>query len=239
MARENRKYNELRNVEIIPNVNLYAEGSCLIKCGNTHVLCTASVDDKIPQWLKGEEKGWITAEYALLPRATHTRVNRETKGVSGRTHEIQRLIGRALRAVCDLSVLKDFVIHIDCDVLQADGGTRTASITGGFVALYIALEKMVKNEQITHNPLRESVGAISVGICNGKALLDLEYEEDSSAEVDANFVLTESGNIVEIQGTAEEKPFSKTAYLELMELAQEGINNLIIKQKEAIKNAKI
>ena len=239
MARENRKYNELRNVEIIPDVNLYAEGSCLIKCGNTHVLCTASVDDKIPQWLKGEEKGWITAEYALLPRATHTRVNRETKGVGGRTHEIQRLIGRALRAVCDLSVLKDFVIHIDCDVLQADGGTRTASITGGFVALYIALEKMVKNGQITHNPLRESVGAISVGICNGKALLDLEYEEDSSAEVDANFVLTESGNIVEIQGTAEEKPFSKTAYLELMELAQEGINNLIIKQKEAIKNAKI
>lgn len=239
MVRENRKYNELRNVEIIPDVNLYAEGSCLIKCGNTHVLCMASVDNKIPQWLKGEEKGWITAEYALLPRATHTRVSRETKGVGGRTHEIQRLIGRALRAVCDLSVLKDFVIHIDCDVLQADGGTRTASITGGFVALYIALEKMVKNGQITHNPLRESVGAVSVGICDGKALLDLEYEEDSNAEVDANFVLTESGNIVEIQGTAEEKPFSKTAYLELMELAQNGVNNLIIKQKEAIKNAKI
>ena len=239
MRKNERKRNELRNIEIIPDVNLYAEGSCLIKCGNTHILCTASVDDKLPSWLKGEEKGWITAEYSLLPRATHTRVNRETKGVSGRTQEIQRLIGRSLRAVCDLKILNGYVIHIDCDVLQADGGTRTASITGGFVALCIALEKMVKNNQIPYNPIKESIAAISVGICNDVNLLDLEYEEDSKAEVDANFVLTESGNIVEIQGTAEEKPFSKTSYLALMELAQEGVNNLIIKQKEAIKNAKI
>ena len=239
MRPSNRKFNELRNIEIIPDINLYAEGSCLIKCGNTHVMCTASVDDKIPAWLKGEEKGWITAEYSLLPRATKTRVSRETKGVGGRTHEIQRLIGRSLRAVTDLSVLNGFVIHLDCDVLQADGGTRTASITGSYVALYIALEKMVKQQQIPYNPIRESVAAISVGICNGTILLDLEYEEDSNAQVDANFVLTESGKIVEIQGTAEEKPFSKDEYLSLMSLAQNGINELINIQKEAIKNAKI
>lgn len=239
MRPSNRKFNELRNIEIIPDINLYAEGSCLIKCGNTHVMCTASVDDKIPAWLKGEEKGWITAEYSLLPRATKTRVSRETKGVGGRTHEIQRLIGRSLRAVTDLSVLNGFVIHLDCDVLQADGGTRTASITGSYVALYIALEKMVKQQQIPYNPIRESVAAISVGICNGTILLDLEYEEDSHAQVDANFVLTESGKIVEIQGTAEEKPFSKDEYLSLMSLAQNGINELINIQKEAIKNAKI
>ena len=239
MRTSNRKFNELRSVEIIPDVNLYAEGSCLIKCGNTHVICTASVDDKIPSWLKNEEKGWITAEYSLLPRATQTRVSRETKGVGGRTHEIQRLIGRSLRAVTDLSILNGYVIHLDCDVLQADGGTRTASITGSYVALYIALEKMVKQQQIPYNPIKESVAAISAGICNGTILLDLEYEEDSNAQVDANFVLTESGKIVEIQGTAEENPFSKDEYFSLMTLAQNGINELINIQKEAIKNAKI
>ena len=173
----NRKYNELRNIEIIPDYNMFAEGSCLIKCGNTHVICTATVDDKIPQWLKNEEKGWITAEYSLLPRSTKTRVSRETKGVGGRTHEIQRLIGRSLRAITDLKILNGYSILIDCDVIQADGGTRTASITGSYVALYIALEKMVKNKQITHNPIKEAVGAISVGICDNKPLLDLEYSE--------------------------------------------------------------
>ncbi|MBR5154663.1 MAG: ribonuclease PH [Alphaproteobacteria bacterium] len=239
MRKENRKFNELRNIEITPDVNLYAEGSCLIKCGNTHVICTASVDDKLPQWLKGADKGWVTAEYSLLPRATHTRVNRETKGVNGRTAEIQRLIGRALRSIVNLEALKDFIIHVDCDVIQADGGTRTASITGGFVALYIALEKMVKKGQIQFNPIKESVAAISVGVCDNINLLDLDYDEDSNAEVDANFVLTESGNIVEIQGTAERNPFSKNCYLELLELAQVGIDELINKQKEAIKNAKI
>ena len=235
----NRKFDELRNIEIIPDYNIYAEGSCLIKYGNTHVICTASVDDKIPQWLKNEEKGWITAEYSLLPRSTKSRVSRETHGVGGRTHEIQRLIGRSLRSITDLKVLNGFSIHIDCDVIQADGGTRTASITGSYVALYIALEKMVKNKQITHNPIKEAVGAVSVGICNNEILLDLEYEEDSKAQVDANFVLTESKKIVEIQGTAEENPFTKDEYLSLMELAYKGIEQLIEIQKGAIKNAKI
>ena len=235
----NRKFDELRNIEIIPDYNIYAEGSCLIKYGNTHVICTASVDDKIPQWLKNEEKGWITAEYSLLPRSTKSRVSRETHGVGGRTHEIQRLIGRSLRSITDLKVLNGFSIHIDCDVIQADGGTRTASITGSYVALYIALEKMVKNKQITHNPIKEAVGAVSVGICNNEILLDLEYEEDSKAQVDANFVLTESKKIVEIQGTAEENPFTKDEYISLMELAYKGIEQLIEIQKGAIKNAKI
>jgi ribonuclease PH len=203
------------------------------------VLCTASVDDKIPNWLKGEEKGWITAEYALLPRATQTRVSRETHGVGGRTHEIQRLIGRSLRAITDLKLLNGFSIHIDCDVIQADGGTRTASITGSYVALYLALEKLVKEQKIPSNPIREAVAAISVGICNNEALLDLEYQEDCHAQVDANFVLTENGNIVEIQGTAEEKPFTPEEYATLLKLAQKGISELINIQKGAIENAKL
>lgn len=239
MRTSNRKFDELRKVEITPDVNMYAEGSCLIKCGNTHVLCTASVEDKVPQWLKDGDKGWITAEYSLLPRATHTRVGRETHGVGGRTHEIQRLIGRALRAVVDLQKIKGYLITLDCDVLQADGGTRTAAITGSFVALSIALKKMVQRGLISNYPIRESVAAVSTGVYNGMLLLDLEYEEDSSAQVDANFVLTEYGQIVEIQGTAEGAPFSKKDYEALMELAQKGINELILKQKEALKNAKI
>lgn len=239
MRTANRKSDELRKIEIIPDVNIYAEGSCLVKCGNTHVMCTASVEDRVPQWLKDGNKGWITAEYSLLPRATHTRVNRETHGVGGRTHEIQRLIGRSLRAVVDLQKIKGFLITLDCDVLQADGGTRTAAITGSFVALSIALKKMVQHGLISSYPIRESVAAISAGICDGQILLDLEYEEDSSAEVDANFVLTEHGLIVEIQGTAEGTPFSKANYDSLLNLAQKGINELIAKQKEALKNAKV
>lgn len=239
MRNNNRTSDELRHIEIIPNCNLYAEGSCLIKCGNTHVICTASVDEKVPQWLKNEERGWITAEYALLPRATATRVSRETHGVGGRTHEIQRLIGRSLRSVVDLSVLKGFSILIDCDVIQADGGTRTAAITGSFVALYIALQKMVKNGKILYNPIKEFVAAVSVGICHNEFLLDLEYSEDSTAQVDANFVLTESGKIVEIQGTAEGEPFSQDDYLALMKLAQTGVLQLINLQKEALKNVEI
>ena len=239
MRSEDRKNNELRKIEIIPDVNIYAEGSCLIKCGNTHVLCTASVDDKIPAWLKDQNRGWITAEYSLLPRATSTRVNRETRGVGGRTHEIQRLIGRSLRSVVDLGALNGYTIHIDCDVIQADGGTRTASITGSFVALAIAINKMIKNNQISQNPIRESTAAVSVGICNGEFLLDLDYNEDSTAQVDANFVLTENGKIVEIQGTAEGEPFSRDDYANLMNLAYEGIEKLTTYQKEAIRNAKI
>lgn len=234
MRQNNRAYNELRKIEIIPDVNVYAEGSCLIKCGNTHVLCTATVDDKLPAWLKGGEKGWITAEYALLPRSTRTRVSRETKGPSGRTHEIQRLIGRSLRAVTDLNALKDYIINIDCDVLQADGGTRTASITGSFVALYIALQKMVRDGKIACNPIKEFVAAVSCGLHGDEVLLDLDYDEDSSARADTNFVLTESGKIVEVQGTAEGEPFDKEQFETLFALAQNAIADLIKLQKQAL-----
>lgn len=234
MRQNNRAYNELRKIEIIPDVNAYAEGSCLIKCGNTHVLCTATVDDKLPAWLKGGEKGWITAEYALLPRSTRTRVSRETKGPSGRTHEIQRLIGRSLRAVTDLKALKDYIINIDCDVLQADGGTRTASITGSFVALYIALQKMVRDGKIARNPIKEFVAAVSCGLHGDEVLLDLDYDEDSSARADTNFVLTESGKIVEVQGTAEGEPFDKEQFETLFALAQNAIADLIKLQKQAL-----
>lgn len=234
MRHDNRLENELRNIEISVNVNAYAEGSCLIKCGNTHVLCTASVDDKLPAWLKDGDKGWITAEYALLPRSTRTRVNRETKGPTGRTHEIQRLIGRSLRAVTDLSLLKGYLIQIDCDVLQADGGTRTASITGGFVALYLAIAKMLKEGKLEKNPICEFVAAVSCGLEDDTVLLDLDYEEDSSARADTNFVLTESGKIVEVQGTAEGTPFTKEQFEELFAMAQKGIAHLITLQKQAL-----
>lgn len=234
MRQNNRAYNELRKIEIITGINAYAEGSCLIKCGNTHVLCTASVDDKLPAWLKGGEKGWITAEYALLPRSTRTRVSRETKGPTGRTHEIQRLIGRSLRAVTDLNALKDYIINIDCDVLQADGGTRTASITGSFVALYIALQKMVSNGKISCNPIKEFVAAVSCGLHGDEVLLDLDYDEDSSARADTNFVLTESCRIVEIQGTAEGEPFAKEQFEKLFALAQNAVADLIKLQKQAL-----
>ena len=225
-----RKDDEKRQVEIITGFNPFAEGSCLIKCGNTHVVCTATVEDKVPSWLKGQEKGWVTAEYAMLPRATLTRVPRETKKPSGRSQEIQRLVGRALRAGVDLEKMPEISVTIDCDVLQADGGTRTASITGGFVALYQALQKMVAAEKLPENPVREFVAAISCGICDGAAVLDL----DSSAQADTNFVLTESGKIVEIQGTAEGQPFDESQFAELMRLARKGIGELIAKQKEAL-----
>lgn len=234
MRKNNRGEKTLREVQIQTGVNLYAEGSCLITCGNTKVLCTASVDDKLPAWLKGSGKGWVTAEYSLLPRSTQTRVSRETKGVSGRTHEIQRLIGRSLRSVTDLYELKDYMILIDCDVLQADGGTRTASITGSFVALYMALEKLKKEGQIQRNPIKEFVAAVSCGLDGDKVLLDLDYDEDSSARADTNFVITESGRIVEIQGTAEEEPFEQDKFFELFETAKNGIKELIEKQKQAL-----
>ena len=236
MIRKKRKNDELRTIEIIKNVNAYAEGSCLIKCGNTHVLCTASVDSHLPDWLKDADKGWVTAEYALLPRSTVTRVSREKSLNSGRTHEIQRLIGRSLRAVVDLKKLKGFQIVVDCDVLQADGGTRTASVTGAFVALYLACEKMVATGLISKLPIKEFVAAVSCGISGGEKLLDLEYEEDSTADVDSNFVMTEHGKIVEIQGTAEGEPFDKGDFEELLALAQKGIGELIEKQKRAIRS---
>lgn len=234
MRHSQRQFDEIRKVEIIPNFNPYAEGSCLIKCGGTHVVCTASVQDKVPAWLKGQNRGWITAEYGMLPRSTQVRVPRETTKPSGRTQEIQRLVGRALRSVVDLEKLKDMSFCIDCDVVQADGGTRTASITGGFVALYLAIEKLRKDGKLVANPIREFVAAISCGIHNGEEILDVDYLEDSSAQADMNFVLTESGKIVEIQGTAEEKPFDEEQYAKLFGLAKKGIAELIVKQKEAL-----
>ncbi|MBQ8481840.1 MAG: ribonuclease PH [Alphaproteobacteria bacterium] len=225
---------QMRPLEIIKDVNLYAEGSCLIKFGNTHVLCTASVDEKVPVWLQGQGRGWVTAEYSLLPRATQTRVSRETKGVGGRTHEIQRLIGRSLRAAVDLTQMPDICIQIDCDVLQADGGTRTASISGGFVALYIALDNLVKKGRLPRNPIKEYVAAISCGIYDGEAVLDLDYTEDSHADADTNFVLTESGKIVEIQATAEGAVFDEADFNELFGLAKSGIHQIICAQKKVL-----
>ena len=234
MRPNSRTAAQMRPLEIVKNVNIYAEGSCLIKVGNTHVLCTASVDEKVPAWLSGQGRGWITAEYSLLPRATHTRVARETKGVGGRTHEIQRLIGRSLRAAVDLTQMPDICIQIDCDVLQADGGTRTASISGAFVALYMALDNLVQQGRLPRNPVREYVAAVSCGIYDGEPVLDLDYTEDSHAEADTNFVLTESGKIVEIQATAEGAVFDEKQFNELFWLAKSGIHQIIREQKKVL-----
>lgn len=234
MRHLNRKNNELRTIELIPNYNPYAEGSCLVKYGNTHVICTASVEEKVPAWLKGQNKGWVTAEYAMLPRATQVRVPRESKKPSGRTQEIQRLIGRSLRSVIHLENMKDISICIDCDVIQADGGTRVASITGGFVALYKAIEKLIAQKKIKVNPIREFVAAISCDIYNGEAILDVDYQEDSQSQVDMNFVMTESGKLVEIQGTAEGEPFEESQFNELLALGKKGIAEVIKLQKKAL-----
>ncbi len=235
MSKRLRAADSLRKIEIIKNVNEYAEGSCLIKCGNTHVLCTATVDEHLPEWLKNSEKGWITAEYLMLPRSTSTRVAPDKALSSGRTHEIKRLIGRSLRSVTDLERLKGFQIIVDCSVLQADGGTRTASITGAFVALYLACEKMVSRGLIAKMPIKEFVAAVSCGIIGKEKLLDLDYEEDSSADVDSNFVMTQSGKIVEIQGTAEGEPFDEESFSDLLGLAKKGVSELIEKQKAVIR----
>ena len=235
MRESGRENNQLRDIEFITNFNPYAEGSCLVKYGNTHVICTASVEEKVPSWLKGQEKGWVTAEYAMLPRSTQTRVPRESKKPSGRTQEIQRLIGRSLRAVVDLAKMKDICITVDCDVIQADGGTRVASISGGFVAMYLAIAKLLKEKKITENPIREFVAAVSCDIYNGEAVLDVDYTEDSNSQVDMNFVMTESGKIVEIQGTAEGEPFEEAEFNTLLALGKEGIKQIITKQKEVLK----
>ncbi len=235
MRSSNRENNQLREIDFVLNFNPYAEGSCLVKYGNTHVVCTATVEEKVPSWIKGQNKGWITAEYAMLPRSTITRVPRETKKPSGRSQEIQRLIGRSLRAVVDLDKMPEISITIDCDVLQADGGTRVASVSGGFVALYSAINKLLKEGKIKENPIREFVAAVSCDIYNGEAVLDVDYEEDSNSQVDMNFVLTESGKIVEIQGTAEGEPFTDEEFNKLMELGKEGIKQIIAKQKGVLK----
>ena len=217
-----RASDEKRAVTIETNVNLYAEGSCLIKCGNTHVLCTASVQENIPPWMRGKGTGWVTAEYGMLPRSTHDRIDREAaRGKqSGRTQEIQRLIGRSLRAVVDMKAMGERQVRIDCDVIQADGGTRTASITGAYVALVEAFKHLKSIGLISEIPMKDSLSAISCGIHKGTSVLDLDYAEDSDAETDANFVLTGKGGIVEIQGTAEQDPFSEEQFTELMSLAK-------------------
>ena len=235
--RKDRKFNEIRNISFQTNVNLHAEGSCLVKFGNTHVLCTASVDEKTPHWLKNSGKGWVTAEYGMLPRSTNTRIDREAKKgkQGGRTQEIQRLIGRSLRASTDLRSLGERQIRLDCDVLQADGGTRTAAITGAYVALYSSCQGLLKNDALEKLPIHETVAAVSCGLYNGEAILDLDYEEDSNAQADANFVLTASGQIIEIQGTAEGKSFSRNQFINLLDLARLGTKIIFQSQKAALK----
>ena len=231
-----RSFNQLRSVTLEINATKYAEGSCLVKFGDTHVLCTASVDERVPPFLRNSGRGWVTAEYGMLPRSTNTRMDREaSRGKqSGRTLEIQRLIGRSLRAVMDMEALGERQIRIDCDVLQADGGTRTASITGGFIALYLALTNLQSNGLIKTMPVLDQVAAVSCGIYDGQALLDLDYNEDSDAGVDANFVLTGAGKIIEVQATAEDKAFQKSEFNELLQLAEIGISQLVKLQKHAL-----
>ena len=228
---------DLRAISFETDVSKYAEGSCLAKFGDTHVLCTASVEDRVPGWMRGAGSGWVTAEYGMLPRATGTRTDREAaRGKqSGRTQEIQRLIGRSLRAVIDLKQLGELQIKVDCDVIQADGGTRTAAISGGYVALYLALDHLMAIGAIKAIPLTDSVAAISCGLYRGNAVLDLDYDEDSAAGADANFVMTGTGGIVEIQGTAEDKPFSEDQFMALLSLAKAGTAHITALQKSALK----
>ena len=232
----NRTFDQLRNITLEANFSPYAEGSCLAKFGGTHVLCTASVDSKLPQWLRNSGKGWITAEYGMLPRSTHSRIDREvTKGKpSGRTQEIQRLIGRSLRSVVDLRKMADYQIKIDCDVIQADGGTRTASITGAWVALYQAINYLLKSGKLSENPILDHVAAISCGVVENQELVDLDYDEDSNAETDGNFVMTSDNGIVEIQTTAEKKPFNKEQFQTLLNLAEISTKNIFKIQKDAL-----
>ena len=231
-----RALNQLRDVAIIRHYTKHAEGSVLVKFGDTHVLCTASIDEKVPGFLKGKGQGWVTAEYGMLPRSTGRRMDREAaKGKqSGRTQEIQRLIGRSLRAIIDLQKLGERSIQIDCDVIQADGGTRTASITGAYVALHDAISTLLKSGKITQSPLKDSVAAISVGMHQGQAVLDLDYIEDSDCDTDMNVVMTGSGGFVEVQGTAEGEPFSRDAMDAMLDLAAYGIKQLTDKQKEVL-----
>ena len=234
--RKDRAFDELREIAFETNTNIHAEGSCLVKFGNTHVICTASIDEKTPPWLRGSGKGWVTAEYGMLPRATHTRGDREAaRGKqSGRTQEIQRLIGRSLRAIVDLKILGEIQIKVDCDVIQADGGTRTAAITGSFVALALACRGLEKIGAVARSPIIGQVAAISCGLYKGETVIDLDYDEDSTAEADANFVMTEGGMLIEVQGTAEGAPFSRVQFDALLDLATDGISELCRAQSKAI-----
>jgi len=237
MRHDGRKYDEMRKVKIKRNVLKFAEGSCMIEMGNTKVICSASVEDKVPPFLRNTGSGWITAEYGMLPRSCKSRIDREaSRGKqSGRTQEIQRLIGRSMRSVAELKKLGERTIWIDCDVIQGDGGTRTASITGSFIALADALMKLKEEKLINSIPLTDYVAAISVGIVDGEKCLDLNYEEDSGAEVDMNIIMTGSGKMVEVQGTAEKKPFSTKDLSDLISLAKLGIDGLMRLQKKLIK----
>jgi ribonuclease PH len=231
-----RATDELRKIRLKTGAAKYAEGSCLAQFGNTHVLCAATVEDRVPPWMRGGGSGWITAEYGMLPRSTHTRTDREAaRGKqSGRTQEIQRLIGRSLRAATDMEALGERQIRLDCDVLQADGGTRTAAITGAYVALHIACQKLVKAGALKALPMYDMVAAVSCGLYEGKAVLDLDYAEDSNAQADANFVLTAGGRIIEVQGTAEDKPFTRGQFIKLLDLAQQGTDQLAVAQRAAL-----
>jgi len=234
---DGRAFDKLREIKITPGFLKYAEGSVLIEMGNTHVICAASLEERVPPFLKGTGKGWVTAEYSMLPRATLTRSQRDSGGrINGRSQEIQRLIGRSLRAIIDLGALGERQITVDCDVIQADGGTRTASITGSYVALYQCLLTMKQMGIVSANPLKQAVAAISVGIVRSYTVLDLCYGEDSQAEVDFNVVMTDAGSFVEVQGTAENKPFSRESLNDLLNLAEGGIRQLFDVQKSAIKS---
>jgi ribonuclease PH len=234
--RNNRKNLELRNMEIITDYIKNADASCLIKSGDTHVVCTASIEDKVPRWLKGSGKGWVTAEYGMLPRSTHERMRREASvgKIGGRTSEIQRLIGRSLRAAIDTQLLGEYLITIDCDVLQADGGTRTASITGGFVALKKCIDLMIKRKQINHNPIKGYVAAISCGIVDGEILMDLDYQEDSKADIDSNYVMNDKNEIIELQLTGEKTTCSEAQFLEMLQYSKKSIGDIIALQKKVL-----
>lgn len=232
--KDGRTPNEARKLIFTPNYTMHAEGSILVETGNTKVLCTASVENKVPSFLKGKGKGWISAEYGMLPRSTNTRIQRERGKVGGRTLEIQRLIGRSLRSVVDLNALGERTVWLDCDVLQADGGTRTASITGAYVALVYALKKLVGNGDISKLPLTNQIAAVSLGLKDGVVLLDLNYEEDSTADVDLNVVMTCNKQIVEIQGTAEGSTFSRSQLSQMMDIAEEGLENYFKKQVDVL-----
>ena len=233
MSRESgRRINEIRKIEFTKNITKYAEGSCLISVGDTKVICTATVDDKVPPFVKGTGSGWITAEYSMLPRATDKRVQREREKANSRSIEIQRLIGRSLRAGVDLKKLGERQIIIDCDVIQADGGTRCASITGGFVALKLAIDKLLSNKIIRENPIKSYLAAISCGIYKNICMVDFDYHEDSNSDVDLNFVINENNELIEVQGTGEQKTFSKEKLDEMFDLASSGIKEIITKMKE-------
>jgi ribonuclease PH len=234
MRPSGRARDEMRAISIETNFTKHAEGSCLIRCGDTHVLCTASVEERVPPFMRNTGLGWVTAEYGMLPRATNTRMRREAKSAqSGRTQEIQRLIGRALRAGADRVMLGERQITIDCDVLQADGGTRCASITGGWIALRLAAQKLMDAGELKENPITEHIAAVSCGVSQGQTVLDLDYVEDSDAGTDANFVITGSGGLVELQGSAEGSPFSEAQFIEMLALARKGCTELVEAQKAA------